>query len=222
MKNPSIIFICALVILMSCTKSNEVHPEQGDGFNEIITVGLDSVNVKYFRADFDELDQIRFKYWYHLAPDTAEAIMERNDSFFELCLNDLLGDTLYYYRYVLYPGAIVEEIKQFHTQAYDAPEPPTISLPIVNTVDVTEITANSAICGGVVANDGGATVSDRGGCWSVVENPSLSDSYVSAGPGMGSFTVLMDGLGTNTTYHVRAYAVNEKGTAYGLDKVFVI
>ena len=86
---------------------------------------------------------------------------------------------------------------------------------------MSEITANSAQCGGEVTADGGATVTERGICWSTNGNPSLADNHVTAGSGVGAFSASIRGLEANTTYHVRAYATNEKGTAYGLDREFV-
>ena len=40
MKKLSIILACILVAMISCTKSKEVHPENGDGDDEIVTVGM--------------------------------------------------------------------------------------------------------------------------------------------------------------------------------------
>lgn len=104
--------------------------------------------------------------------------------------------------------------------AQDATPQPSIQTPTVITFDVSSVTSNSAICGGEVANDGGATVTERGICWSTNTNPTINNSHVSAGIGTGSFSATMSGLQANTTYHVRAYATNSAGTAYGLDKEF--
>ena len=54
--------------------------------------------------------------------------MTKNETFFELTLNDLLEDTLYWYYYELFPYegvAFNTDRKTFHTQAYNAPVPPT-------------------------------------------------------------------------------------------------
>ncbi|MCQ2271843.1 MAG: fibrobacter succinogenes major paralogous domain-containing protein [Bacteroidales bacterium] len=89
------------------------------------------------------------------------------------------------------------------------------TLPTVTTTTVTSITQNSATCGGNVTDDGGYSVIARGVCWSTSPNPVFNDSHVSCGDGMGSFTCQITGLEANTTYYVRAYAVNSMGTAYG-------
>ena len=95
-----------------------------------------------------------------------------------------------------------------------------IELPTVTTNNVTNITTNSATSGGNVTSDGGANVTARGVCWSTSQNPTISNSHTTDGNGTGSFTSNMTGLTANTTYYVRAYATNEKGTSYGEQKSF--
>lgn len=226
MKKLSIILIIALVALASCTKSKEVHPEIGDGNDEIVTVGMKDVHVEYSRTDHAELHRVVFHYSLAETQQFASAEMTKRETFFELTLNDLLGDTLYYYYFELFPigsNAYQSEHKTFHTQFFDTPQPPTppvAELPTVITAEVNEITENSAQCGGEVTNDGGAEVIERGICWSTNANPTINDSHESASYGIGSFLVSMNDLQANTTYYVRAYATNSVGTSYGADKEF--
>ena len=91
----------------------------------------------------------------------------------------------------------------------------TPTLPTVTTIAVTNIDATSATSGGNVTDDGEATVTARGVCWSTSHNPTISDSYTTNGTGTGSFTSSLTNLTPNTTYYVRAYATNSVGTAYG-------
>ena len=93
--------------------------------------------------------------------------------------------------------------------------------PTVMTNNVTNITENGAVCGGVVTDDGGATVTERGICWSTSTNPTISDQHTTNGTGIGSFVSTLSGLYYNTTYYVRAYATNIAGTSYGEQKTFV-
>ncbi len=92
--------------------------------------------------------------------------------------------------------------------------------PIVTTADVTDITQTTAVSGGNVTDDGGASVTARGVCWSTSQNPTISDNLTSDGNGTGSFTSNLTNLTANTTYYVRAYATNENGTSYGEQKSF--
>ena len=95
-----------------------------------------------------------------------------------------------------------------------------VSEPEVATGSVTEITVNSALCGGNVVNDGGRNVTARGVCWATSENPTIADNYTTNGSGIGSFTSSITGLSSNNKYYVRTYATNSVGTSYGEQKSF--
>ena len=127
MKKPVIILICVFTALISCTKSKEVHPEIGDGNDEIITVGVKDVHVEYTRADMVELQKVVFHYRLSGVQQFTAAEMTKREVFFELILTDLLSDTLYSYYYELFPnnGDILTTVqKTFHTQVMDSPAPP--------------------------------------------------------------------------------------------------
>lgn len=93
-------------------------------------------------------------------------------------------------------------------------------LPTVTTNAVTNITQNTAMCGGNVISDGGAVVTGKGVCWSTMHNPTISDSRTNDGSDTGTFTSYLTGLSDNTQYYVRAYATNETGTSYGNEVSF--
>ena len=95
-----------------------------------------------------------------------------------------------------------------------------VSAPTVTTTQVTNVQQTTATGGGNVTNSGGATVTERGICWSTNHNPTTSGSHANSGTGTGSFTVNMTGLTSNTTYYVRAYAINSAGTSYGSEVSF--
>lgn len=92
--------------------------------------------------------------------------------------------------------------------------------PVVTTKDVTNVTSSSATCGGNVISDGDLTVTARGVCWNTSGNPTISDSHTFDDGGTGSFYSSLTGLTNRTTYYVRAYATNSKGTNYGAQKSF--
>lgn len=94
-------------------------------------------------------------------------------------------------------------------------EPPTSDMAIVTTGPVALITATTAEGAGEVTESGKDDVTDRGFCWSTESRPTISDSRVSAGEGLGIFTVPLADLTPETTYFVRAYALSSYGTAYG-------
>ncbi len=87
--------------------------------------------------------------------------------------------------------------------------------PVVSTAHVTDVSINSAVCGGTVLFDGDATVTARGVCWNTTGNPIINDNKSVDGNGLGSFVSNLTSLTNNTKYFVRAYATNSAGTAYG-------
>lgn len=98
------------------------------------------------------------------------------------------------------------------TESCDKDDEP---VPILTTSDVTEITPVSAKCGGHITSNGGATVTERGVCWSTGLTPTIADSKTSEVPGTSTFTSTISGLTAGTTYYVRSYATNANGTGYG-------
>ena len=90
-----------------------------------------------------------------------------------------------------------------------------LCLPTITTGTVSNITTSSATCSGNVTSDGGATVTQRGICWSTSANPTISSNHLNSSSGTGSFTINFTGLASGTKYYVRAYATNAAGTAYG-------
>ena len=85
----------------------------------------------------------------------------------------------------------------------------------------TSITPTAAISGGEIKTDGGLPVTARGLCWSTLANPTVELSTKSKnGFGIGNFTISVTKLKPSTTYYIRAYATNAKGTAYGNELVF--
>ncbi|MCQ2086220.1 MAG: choice-of-anchor J domain-containing protein [archaeon] len=92
--------------------------------------------------------------------------------------------------------------------------------PTVTTTTPTNVTSNTATCGGNVTEDGGAIVTARGVCWNTSGNPTISNQHTTDGTGTGQFTSTITGLSANTTYYVKAYATNSAGTSYGTQKTF--
>ena len=133
---------------------------------------------------------------------------------FSVDMTELTDGTTYYVRAyaVNSKGTSYGEEKSFTTK--------TINKPTVNTLPITNITASSGTGRGEVTDDGGSEVTDRGICWSTSQNPTLNGSHASSGTGTGSYSVDMSRLADGTTYYVRAYAVNIKGTSYGEEKSF--
>jgi uncharacterized protein (TIGR02145 family) len=95
----------------------------------------------------------------------------------------------------------------------------SISVPVLTTAIINNLTPTSATSGGNITSNGGSPVTARGVCWSVSQNPTTANSKTTDGSGSGSFTSTIGSLSAGTTYFVRAYATNSAGTAYG-DQLF--
>jgi uncharacterized protein (TIGR02145 family) len=90
------------------------------------------------------------------------------------------------------------------------------TLPVISTASISNLTADSAACGGSISTAGNATITARGVCWSTSSGPTVALSTKTAdGTGTGTFTSAITGLTNNTTYYIRSYATNAGNTAYG-------
>ena len=120
------------------------------------------------------------------------------------------GSTYYFKAYAKSPmGTVYGQTLSVQTLA---------TYPTVNTGTISDIMPTSAIGQGNVVSNNGATVTERGLCWSsTTQFPTLTNAnHVSAGTGgNGNYSCSMTGLVPITTYYVRAYATNSEGTAYG-------
>ena len=96
------------------------------------------------------------------------------------------------------------------------------ALPVVATQEVSEINTTTATGNGNILDLGGPNPTHHGMCWSQDPEPTLSDTCSTEGEAssIGVFTSNITGLLPNLTYHVRAYATNTLGTAYGNDLTF--
>lgn len=88
-------------------------------------------------------------------------------------------------------------------------------LATLTTISVSAVAPTTAVSGGTISSDGGATITARGVCWATITNPVVTGNHTTDGTGVGTFTSNITGLIASTTYYVRAYATNSSGTAYG-------
>ena len=98
---------------------------------------------------------------------------------------------------------------------------PLVTVPhVITSSEVNNITSTTASCGGRVTSSGGSKVTERGICWDSISNPALSNNKAMSGADTGVFVCNLTGLNPNLSYHVRAFATNSAGTAYGEELVF--
>lgn len=143
---------------------------------------------------------------------------------FTSAITGLLQNTHYWIR-----SYIVNSIGTFYGNLIEFTTSPSTS--IVTTDLVTEIATTTALGNGSIDNNGGSRITQHGVCWSTSANPTIDEPLVPTTAGgrnedggtdvIGEFFSLMTGLGASTTYHIRAYAINNAGVAYGADVTFI-
>jgi hypothetical protein len=95
--------------------------------------------------------------------------------------------------------------------------------PTVITRSVNDITVNAATVNSSISNIGLPNPTQHGIVWSTAANPTVSLSTKTERGTVTdtvTFTSSITGLSPKTTHHVRAYATNTAGTAYGEDLSF--
>ena len=139
---------------------------------------------------------------------------------FESVANDLKSDTKYYFRaYAENNVGIVYSEKELTFTTAGLP-----TLPSVTSGAVTEITSTTAVAKGNITSLGNVgKVTAYGHVWSKTAEPTLqTGKYTNLGEATETmaFSSEITGLESHTIYYIRAYATNEKGTAYGEENVF--
>lgn len=99
---------------------------------------------------------------------------------------------------------------------------PTVTPPTLDNAATTssDITSTTAKVSSTVSANGGSAITQHGHVWSETNStPTIADAKTELGATSGpfplKFTSELKNLKANTTYNVRAYAVNDKGTTYG-------
>ena len=118
------------------------------------------------------------------------------------------GTTYYVRAYAINEkGISYGEEKSFTTLQYGKPT--------VLTSSVSDVSYVSATVNCEVTADGGATITERGVCYSTSSNPTTDDLTKTSYGRTGTYNVKLSGLASGETYYVRAYAINSEGTSYG-------
>lgn len=90
------------------------------------------------------------------------------------------------------------------------------------TTSVEDVSHTSAAINGQITSDGGSMVTEFGVVYSISHNPTISNTKIKGTTcdSTGLFTCKLSNLQNNSTYYARAYATNERGTAYGNEVSF--
>lgn len=212
MKKLHFIILAAMLAFVSCgKKAEEVNVELVTVENEVKTIGSTQA---YFECEYEYLNEITKALLVYCEDDQLKyaqtSKLEQVGGKWVTQINYLEKSTKYYYRYEFYNG-----YNLMWTEIFDFTTTDKQDKPSVETVGVDNITMSTATVEGNVTNDGGSAVTERGICYSIYENPTLSDSIRRAGTGIGRYYCEMSNLTNATTYYIRAFATNSEGTSYG-------
>lgn len=138
---------------------------------------------------------------------------ERQSGDFSSTATNLKENTTYYVRAYITndKGTAYGDETSFTTLA--------ITVPKLSSVTVSDVTASAAIFEAQVVDFGNGTLTDAGFVLGTSPNPVTDHRRLSCGA-TSDLSATASGLQRATTYYVRAYAINEKGTAYGEQQTF--
>ncbi|HOE04634.1 MAG TPA: FISUMP domain-containing protein [Bacteroidales bacterium] len=96
-------------------------------------------------------------------------------------------------------------------------------VPVLTTTEPFDVTYHVGTSGGTISDEGGYPVTKKGLVWSTSENPTLDNASISfiVESGTGEFIGDISGLQGETTYYIRAFAINAVGVGYGNQLIFV-
>jgi hypothetical protein len=133
---------------------------------------------------------------------------------YSIVLDKLPVNTKYYFKAYATntKGTSYGEVQNFTTADY--------KLPTIITDVPKNITFTTAQLTGTVSDDGGTGVTERGFVLNTSPNPTVANTKIANGNGLGVYTTIVSQLKEETIYFVRAYAINGKGTSYGNEVSF--
>jgi FlaG/FlaF family flagellin (archaellin) len=149
-------------------------------------------------------------------PTEADAVIVPGNSLgtYTSSFTNLLPNTTYYIRAfaISTAGTAYGHVTNFTTLP--------LSLPTLITDTLSNISNQSAFAKATITDDGGSTITERGFCVSTASMPTVIDTKIQVNALSLSYNSSITSLLTNTTYYIRAYAVNAQGTNYGNQQIF--
>lgn len=207
------IALCILLAFVSCQRDEEMEISWVKVSNEVIEPRYNTVCISSMVSSNATIDGVTviLSTLPNFSTTTRYAMEKQNDGNYSIKIANLSHGTTYYINYRAtnrWSSLNNDTISTFQTLN-------TKTVSLVTSTQASAIYSHSTTVGGNVTDDGGAEVTERGVVYSTSQNPTTEDSKVSSGSGLGNFTCNLTDLQEEMTYYVRAYAINEKGTAYG-------
>jgi len=92
---------------------------------------------------------------------------------------------------------------------------PIVGPPVVATDSANSLNTNSFVANGYILTNGGLPITQKGFCYSTSATPDTNSNKVVDTMSSSAFNNKIVSLNPNTVYHLRAYAINNKGISYG-------
>lgn len=133
-------------------------------------------------------------------------------------VSGLTANTIYYVRSYAENAEGISFSNAVKFQTSGTPQKPEVETGTISGVQTNQAT----VTGNIVKLGNVESISQYGHVWSVNPHPTINNGKTELGSttSTGAYTSTITGLNPNTTYHVRAYAVNKIGIAYGEDASF--
>jgi len=198
------------IVFNNCKKENNTLPKTPQIIEETVETTVNQATFSW-KVDYTEAvcSFVEISLNNDMSYSTRYGTNELSENkTFTVTATGLKGGTTYYYRYLVWTtdADYVKDIKNFTTKT---------DVPIVKTLEPTEITRTSAVLNGEIVDECGYAISECGFCFNTSPNPSLSDSQTVTSSGTGAISLSIEHLTAGVTYYYRTYAKNSKGVAFG-------
>jgi len=97
----------------------------------------------------------------------------------------------------------------------------TVDVPTLSSVTLTNMTKTTIAATANVTDDGGGFVFAKGFCWNTTGTPTRKNYRLLSSEDDGIYTDTLKNLTCNTTYYIRAFAINASGTSYSAENTFL-
>ncbi|MGV4413231.1 hypothetical protein [Chryseobacterium sp. T1] len=210
------LFLLIALIIFSCDKEYDFLGENQKAVStvEIVEVLQKSARVNAILNTDNGNYVIEKGVCYSTNPNPTTSDFRKHDSnlslgSYSVMLNDLTAGTKYY---------VKAYAKNSQGTAYGEELTFTTSPAIpasISIISINNVTQSSANIYANISDDGGSTISERGVCYSTYNNnPTVNDSKINSGSGIGSFAMSISNLSSGVTYYIRAYAKSLAGISY--------
>ena len=224
-RHPALAFLSGLFLLALLFPPGALHcfAMDSDPENGVVVITEDAQDVTHDSATLagelrlDAGEEV-FEYGFYWSTDTdpvntgIEVIAGYYNDYsphgYNYLLEGLDPDTEYYYvAYALnLEGYHFGDVLSFMTLP---------AQPVVQTLEATGITSNSAFAHGEIVSAGGTDITARGVFWGDNPEPKINGTRLDNGQGgTGSFQLLLEELDPNSDYYYAAFAETAEGEIY--------